>query len=108
MTDQRATRVDDETDEIIWKKPTSLGKATADAIVLALLLAGTNWLIDKADPGWQRLNPTPWLLLPLFLGGRYGIGGGLTGALLAIGGVLGLQFFSGDRTPVELLRAKPF
>jgi hypothetical protein len=56
--------------------------ATRDTVLLAALFAGLNYLLDRADPGWLALNPTPWLLLPLLIGARYGIvSGSLVGAL---------------------------
>lgn len=55
-----------------------------DAVLLAALLAGMNFLLNRADPGWLALNPTPWLLLPLLIGARYGIvSGSIAGALVA-------------------------
>ena len=58
----------------------SPGKATRDFIVLCLLLAGANYLLDHANPGWLSLNPTPWLIPSVLIGIRYGfIAGLLTG-----------------------------
>ena len=42
-----------------------------------------NGLFGRSDPGWFNLNPTPWLLLPGFLGARYGLKAGLAGAITA-------------------------
>ena len=60
-----------------------------DGVLLAALLAGLNFLLNRADPGWLALNPTPWLLLPLLVGARYGVvSGSVAGALGAAALVL--------------------
>ncbi|MCP5539359.1 MAG: hypothetical protein H7A53_02445 [Akkermansiaceae bacterium] len=66
--------------------------APADAAMLLGLLAGLNWVVSRDDPGWLGLNPTPWILLPLFLGGRYGLAAALIGSVLAAGAILGLTW----------------
>lgn len=79
-----------------------------DALLLASLLGSANWFLGSDDPGWQRLNPTPWLLLPLFLGGRYGAGAGLIGAALATGAILGFQLLLGNMSPLAVFTTKPY
>lgn len=108
MTDHADTLNTTEEDSSIWKKPPIWHTAPIDAIILAALLLVANWYLARADPGWQRLNPTPWLLLPLFLGGRYGAGSGLIGAALATLGVVALQWAAENQPPLELLKAKPY
>ncbi len=49
---------------------------------------------SRAHPGWTNLNPSPYLLLPVLLGGRYGftagvLAGALASALVAIQQILG-------------------
>ncbi len=52
-----------------------------DAAVIAAVVVGANLLFDRAHPGWTNLNPSPYLLLPILLGGRYGfLAGVLSGA----------------------------
>ena len=43
-----------------------------DAVLVAAAIVGANLLFDRAHPGWANLNPSPYLLLPILLGGRYG------------------------------------
>ncbi len=43
-----------------------------DAAVIGAMVTGSNLLFDRADAGWTNLSPSPYLLLPLLLGGRYG------------------------------------
>ena len=92
----------------LTKRPSIWKTAPIDAAVLLAILAVCNWLISKDDPGWQRLNPTPWLVLPFFLGGRYGAAAGLVGALLAAASVLLLQWSFGNMTPQALFTTKPY
>ncbi len=66
-----------------------------DAILLAAVLFGANWLFDRAHPGWTNLNPSPYLLLPLLIGGRYGF---FAGVLAGVGAavLVGLQQVAGQ------------
>jgi len=59
-----------------------------DFIVVAgaLLLLGR--LASPADPFWLSVNPTPFLLIPILLGGRYGPATGLGSGLLAVIGIV--------------------
>ncbi len=75
-----------------------------DGVAMFGVLAVLNLLVARSDPGWMNVNPTPWLLLPLLLGGRYGIASGLAGAAAAalfvltsnpiLGGIPASQVFS--------------
>ncbi len=105
-----STRPDNIREEIaaLTRPDTPWRTVPMDAIVLLALLIGANWFFSQSDPGWQRLNPTPWLLLPFFLGGRHGAAAGLVGALLAAAGVLGLQWALGNMSPQALFSAKPY
>ena len=63
-------------------------KCVRDVIVLGGMVAAVNWLVSRSDFGWLDLNPTPWLLVPVLIGARYGavaglLGGVVTGALIA-------------------------
>jgi hypothetical protein len=43
-----------------------------DTALVAAVLVGANLLFDRTHPGWTNLNPSPYLLLPILIGGRYG------------------------------------
>ena len=67
----------------------SLNKLTAkhgwlDLAVLAGLLLVVNGFFAARDIGWTHLHPTPWLLLPILMGCRYGFASGMAGAGVAI------------------------
>lgn len=66
-----------------------------DAAVVAALVAGANLLFDRAHPGWINLNPSPYLLLPILLGGRYGFAAGIFAGLGASALILLQQRFLG-------------
>ena len=51
-----------------------------DGLVLFLLFGGLNVVAFPEQLGWQAINPNPYLLIPVLLGGRYGSGAGLYAA----------------------------
>ncbi len=67
-----------------------IGQVLPRVAALFGLLALVNWMVSPADPGWLSLNPTPWLVLPVLFGVRYGVacgfGAGLLTALLLVAG----------------------
>lgn len=54
-----------------------------DGAVVGGLLLVINALVGRNDPGWWGVNPSPWLLLPLMMGARYGSTPGMIAALSA-------------------------
>ena len=54
-----------------------------DIVVVGVLLWLFNRLTAPHDVGWIALNPTPWLLLPVLIGSRYGIIPGLSAGVTA-------------------------
>lgn len=90
-------------------KPSSPWRtAPADGALLLALLAAGNWFLSPADPGWERLNPTPWLILPVFLGGRYGVAAGVTGAMAAAASILFLHWASANEVPADAIGGHPY
>jgi hypothetical protein len=81
---------------------------TVDALLLGALLLAANFLLGREDAGWRWLNPTPYIALPLLLGGRYGFAPGLAGGIFADLLMLGavLTFGSGDST--EFITSRSF
>lgn len=79
-----------------------------DSILLVAVLGAANWFWARDDPGWLKWNPSPWLVLPFFLGGRYGVVPGLLGALLAGLSLLGLEWIGDQARPADLLPAGPY
>ena len=58
-------------------------RAWADFLILSAILGLINFTtVGLADWGWMKLNPCPWLLIPLFLGARYGFGWGVGSGFL--------------------------
>lgn len=76
-----------------------------DLAVLTGLLLLINGFFASRDIGWTHLHPTPWLLLPILMGCRYGFSSGMAGAGVAIL-VVTFGFFQqvevhGIRTPEQ-------
>jgi hypothetical protein len=59
-----------------------LRAAILDFCVFALLLAGLNALLANGDPLFINTHPNPWLLLPVYLGCRYGFAAGCVSGIL--------------------------
>jgi hypothetical protein len=72
---------------MIKTEPTFLA-SLRDVVVIGSVLAVVNWLFARADFGWFSLNPTPWLLLPILIGARYGLTTGLVSGLATVGFVV--------------------
>jgi hypothetical protein len=60
----------------------SIFTAARDLLAICVVVALANLLIDRPDPGWLALNPTPWLLPAALIGARYGFAGGLLSGLV--------------------------
>lgn len=82
----------------------TFGVAWIDFAVFAALLLAINLLGSPGDPGWMKVNPTPWLLLPLFMGARYGFAWGLGSGLLVSITVIVTQFLTTSLTAAEIMR----
>lgn len=66
------------------------GKCIRDVFVIGGMLGLLNVWMARGDFGWINLNPTPWLVLPVLMGGRYGIAPGLVSGLISS---LAISFF---------------
>ena len=77
-----------------------------DLIVISLGLGLINYLLFRSDPFWFKTNPTPILLLPILIGGRYGSGAGLFTGLLTSAAAFGLFNHLGT-APAALLELHP-
>lgn len=79
-----------------------------DAAVVALALVGANWLFARAHPGWTNLNPSPYLLLPLLLGGRYGFLVGVVAGLSTVVLVAAQQALFGTGSWRDAIAGAPY
>lgn len=75
-------------------------RAFMDTALIALMLIGANWLLSRGDMGWTKLSPSPYLLLPILIGGRFGFVPGIAAGVVASLIVLLLR----GALNVELLR----
>jgi hypothetical protein len=82
-------------------------RAWADFLAFAVILGLFNMAtVGLADWGWlsAKMNPSPWLLIPLFIGVRYGFGPGVTSGLVVMAivflGRAARLVSSGDAAPL--------
>lgn len=59
-------------------------RALTHLVVISLVLASLNWIFAKSDPGWLKLNPSPWIILPFYMGFRFRFLWGLAAGLLLL------------------------
>ena len=64
-----------------WKRHL---QALAHFLVIALAFLALNWLFSPEDPGWLKLNPSPWVLVPLYLGFQFGFVWGVATGILQV------------------------
>jgi hypothetical protein len=55
-----------------------------DLAAITGILLVVNLAYSPRDIGWLKQNPSPWIFLPLLMGGRYGFVPGVAGAGIAI------------------------
>ncbi len=80
-----------------------------DGLVIGAVVVGLNVALAPRDLGWLTLNPTPYLLIPLLLGARYGFGPGVISALGVCLGIAGSLIGSGRVTDLaEAFHAAPY
>jgi len=58
-------------------------RVITESCVLLLVVALANAMFGNSDPGWLALNPTPYLLVPILIGMRYGTIPGLFSGIFA-------------------------
>ena len=64
-------------------------RVAADVLFVLAVVGLATWMFAANDPLWLRLNPSPLILMPMLLGGRYGLAVGvLSGGLAAVGGMV--------------------
>lgn len=56
--------------------------AIGDLALVGASVALVTWLLSSDDPLWLRLNPSPLIIVPLLIGGRYGLLAGIGSGLL--------------------------
>lgn len=78
-----------------WRDTLRPKSVLLDAALIAGVLLALNLSIDRAHAGWINLNPSPYLLVPVLLGGRYGFTVGVLSGLLASALVATLQIVGG-------------
>jgi hypothetical protein len=65
------------------KRFTLTRTALTDLVLVTGVLLAVNSMFSPMDPGFATLNPSPFVLLPILLGSRYGFGAGIVGGGVA-------------------------
>lgn len=72
-------------------------RAITESLILTVVVAAANALFGASDPGWLSLNPTPYVVVPVLVGMRYGFVPGFVAGLIAASAVaLGASIFGGQ------------
>jgi hypothetical protein len=90
------------------QKESHLRQVIRDLVVLALILLAANYVIHRDQPGWTILNPSPYLVIPVLLGGRYGFKAGVIGAVGACLCIFIAEMTFGDRNFKYLIEDQYF
>ena len=77
-----------------------------DSLIIGALLVAANFVFGGSDRGWLNLNPSPYLILPLLIGGKYGLRSGLAAGVMALAASLGMACSSGEPL-LEVLKSAP-
>ncbi len=91
-----------------WRDSLRPKSILVDALLIGAIVVGANFLFDRGHLGWTELNPSPYLLLPLLLGGRYGFVVGLLAGILTSLLVATAQWLGGAASVRAALAAEPF
>jgi hypothetical protein len=82
--------------------------AWMDTAVLTLGLFAVNCIVSRRDIGWSGLHPSPYFIVPILVGSRFGFAPGLlSGILTAIIMLFGLML-PGDRRLVDVFADQGF
>ena len=82
--------------------------AYLDAILISAILIVINIFVDFRDFGLLKLTPSPFFLLPVLLGARYGFGAGVAGGLAAAVWVVGGRVLLLQLSPRDIVLEHAF
>ncbi|MDD2710430.1 MAG: hypothetical protein PHV34_20820 [Verrucomicrobiae bacterium] len=89
-----------------WTQPSDVvwSGILTDGAILGLVLGAANVFFDQEDLGWFVLHPSPYFLMPVLLGCRYGFMAGVCGGGGAAAVILFLQTFFGGEAAGEMVK----
>ena len=86
---RRGRRLLEESWEAIWRGQEGVTARLLDLVLLLVLLSGVSWFFERDFTLWIYANPSPFFLVPILIGGKYGTAAGVMGggcaAFLLIG-----------------------
>src|SRR6185436_8139790 len=72
------------------------------------ILAALNFWIAPTDPGWLNVNPSPYFLLPILIGGRFGFLPGIGSGVLAAAIIAAGQYWLKKIDPLSSLNSERY
>lgn len=92
-----------QTLEILWRGQEGFRARFVDLGLLLLLVGLGSWAFDDAPMAWIHTNPSPFFLIPLLMGGKYGQSAGVvSGAVAALFLIAATCSLSG-RSPYDVM-----
>lgn len=82
--------------------------APIDAAMLAAVLVALNFWFAPGDPGWLAVNPSPYFLLPILIGGRFGFLPGTGAGVFSVTIIVAGQVWLKKVDPVSSLIAERY
>ena len=83
-------------------------RAIPETLILAIIVAAGNALFGASDPGWLSINPTPYLVIPMLVGMRYGFMAGLVSGLVTAAAIVAGAAMFGGASVSEILAKSTF
>lgn len=91
-----------------WRDSLRPKSLAVDTAVVGGLLVALNLIFDRAHAGWLNFSPSPFLLVPILLGGRYGFTAGVIVGLLTSAVVALLELTAGAPSVREAIGDTPY
>lgn len=82
--------------------------ALVDTLVVTAILVLINSLFSPDDPGFTRVNPSPYIALPILIGSRYGFSSGIVAGLVGAVILLVGQWRLNDIPLLEVVAANGY
>ncbi len=92
--------------EMIWRGQEGPRARLLDLFLLVFLIGGGSWFFDRDFGGWVRANPSPFFLVPILMGGKYGQSAGVVAGAFCAALLAGLAVYFNGLDFVEVAEAR--